>query len=280
MRKTNWLLFLIVAARLQAQPTFFFGATTNVPGGKLNFENAGDYVTSSDYCFSTMSGTFYNPLAGGYHTDIQSFSALTASDPNAAALGTVVQMQLLKVEGPAGASLGFWDGDGGVAGTNLTWSVPVPSAGNTNLIRVTEAANSATNNPYGNILGRVLTFSKPGLYKITWQLVDTSTNGPGGAPQNLPSDPFSVYYQADVTIEGFSVDADNVYVTIAAVNPNADPNLNYSILQNGSVSENAATWPSATTFPADNRVHVIIIPRTSGAVAEFFRVQVQSYVGS
>jgi hypothetical protein len=281
MKKNFWLMFLILATRLEAKETFSFGATSTAPGGKLVFENASDYITNSGYCFSTASGIPNNSLAGGYYTDAQIFSALTAGNPNAAAPGTAIQIQLLKVEGPAGASLGFWEGNGGVDGTNLTWSVPVPSAGNTNLIRVTEAPDSATNNPYGNILGRVLTFSKPGLYKITWQLVDTSTNGPGGASQDLPSDPFTVYYQADVTIENFSMDANNVYITIAAINPNADPNLYYNILQSSSVTQDANTWPSFVNIYADGKVHTLTVPRTPGAVAEFFRIQVQTaYVGS
>jgi hypothetical protein len=281
MKNNFWLMFMILAARLQAQETFSFGATTNVPGGKLVFENASGYVTNSDFCFSTAFGTPHNSLAGGYYNNSQIFSALTASDPNAAALGTVIQIQLLNVEGPAGASLGFWEGNGGVTGTNLTWSVPVPSAGNTNLIRVTEAPDSATNNPYGDILGRVLTFSKPGLYKITWQLVDTSTNGSVGTPQDLPSDPFTIYYQADVTIENFSMDANNVYITIAAINPNADPNLYYNILQSSSVTQDPSTWPSFVNIYADGKVHTLTVPRTSGAAVEFFRIQVQTaYVGS
>jgi hypothetical protein len=280
VKKNFWLMLLVLATRLQAQETFIFGATTNVPGGQLVFENVSAYVTNSAFCFGTLPGTPTSGSAPGYYTDTEIFSALPVNDSHAAAPGTVIQAQLLAVEGPAGATLGFWEGNSGGAGTNQTWSVPVPSAGNTNLIRVTEAPDSATNNPYGNILGRALTFSKAGLYKITWQLVDTSANGPGGAPQDLPSDPFTIYYQADVTIEGFSADADNVYIIFAAPNPNADPGLNYYILQSSSVTQDVSTWPSVFSTYADSKVHTLTIPRTPGAAAEFFRIQVQSYLGS
>ena len=81
------LVFFILLGQLQAQVTFSFGATTNVPGGALVFENADTYVTNSGYCFPTTNGTPYDSSANGYFTDAQIFSALPATDPKAAARG-------------------------------------------------------------------------------------------------------------------------------------------------------------------------------------------------
>jgi len=279
MKKICCLTLLAWLGQLHAQETFTFGATTNVPGGALAFENAATYVTNGGFCFSTWPGTPADSSAGGYYTDTQIFSALPVTDPDAAAPGTVIQVKLLKVEGPPGASLGFWEGDGGADGTNLTWSVPVPSANNTNLIRVTEATATATNDPYGDVLGRVLTFSQPGLYKITWQLVDTSTNGPGGTPLDSPSAPFTIYYQADITIGDFAVDAAGIHITFAALNPFAD----YELFQTPSLGADANWLPldaDGNNLPGDGRVRTITLPPPPADTSEFYRIILQSAGGS
>ena len=266
MKKTLGLLLLLLPGLLSAQETCIFGATTNVPGGTLVFENASSYVASNLFCFGTSSGTALDSSAAGYYTAAQTFRALPATDPNAAAPGTVIQVKLLSVEGPAGASFGYWEADAGSYGTNLTWSVPVPSAGNTNLIRVTEAPNSATNDPYGNIQNRALTFSKPGLYKVTWQLVDTSTNGPRGAPLDQPSEPFAIYYQADITIAGITIDTNGVNITFAAI----DGSLLYNLDQSTSLGS-TANWEQNQLISGDQRVHTVTIPK-NGPIY-FFRIR-------
>ncbi len=266
MNKVICLVFFILLGRLHAQDTFFFGATTNIPGGTLVFENASSYVASNLFCFGTSPGTALDSSAAGYYTAAQIFSALPATDPNASAPGTVIQVKLLSVEGPAGASVGFWEAGGGSYGTNLTWSVPVPSAGNTNLISVTEAPNAATNDPYGNIQNRALTFSKPGLYKVTWQLVDTSTNGPRGAPLDQPSEPFAIYYQAAITIAGITIDSNGVNITFAAI----DGSLLYNLDQSASLGS-AANWEQNQIIYGDQRVHTVTIPK-NGPIY-FFRIR-------
>jgi len=267
VKKILGLLFFLLPGLLGAQETFVFGATTNLPGGTLAFEYGSDYLIASNlFCFGTSPGTAWDSSAGGYYTDTQIFTALPAADPNGAAPGTVIQVKLLSVTGPAGASVGFWEADaGGGYGASQTWSVPVPSAGNTNLIRITEAADAPDNDPYGDIQNRVLTFSLPGLYKITWQLLDTSTNGPGGTPQDQPST-FDIYYQAGVTIAGITVDANGVNLTFAAT----DSRLIYIVQQSASVDPNS-DWEPVGSNTGNNQVHTITVPR-NGDVG-FFRIQ-------
>jgi hypothetical protein len=223
MKKIFCLVILTLCGRLlaQNQQQLIFGATTNLPGATLVFETASNYITDSGFCFPTVSGSVQDPnlnfdpsvfpYSGYYYNCVQVFNALPATADNggpvngAAALGTVIQMRLLSVAGPAGASFAFWEGNSdGTFGTNLTWSVPVPSSGDTNLIAITQAANTSTNDPYGLIQNRVFGFTKPGRYKLTWELVDTSTNGPGGKPMDTNSAPFALYYQADCTISGIT----------------------------------------------------------------------------
>lgn len=266
VKKILGLLLCLLPGLLSAQDLFVFGATTNIPGGTLVFENAPDYAASNLFCFGTSPGTVWDSTADGYYTGDQIFSALSATDPNGAAPGTVIQVKLLSVTGPAGARVGFWEADaGGNYGTSQTWSVPVPSAGNTNLIRVTAAADAPDNDPYGDIQNWVLTFSLPGLYKITWQLLDTSTNGPGGTPQDQPST-FDIYYQAGVTIAGITVDANGVNLTFAAT----DSRLIYNIEQSASIDPNSDWENTGSSNTGNNHVHTITVPQ-NGDVG-FFRI--------
>lgn len=298
MKKLFCLLAVVLTCQLQAQDQqLFFGATTNLPGATLTFENGSNYITASGYCFGTMSGTDYDPYlnydpnyypyAGYYYNRVQSFSALAAANSGAAALGTVIQMRLLHVNGPAGSSFAFWDGNSdGTFGTNLTWSVPVPFSGGTNQILITQAPNSATNDPYGYFAGRVFGFIKPGLYKLTWQLIDTSTNGPGRTPLNQPSAPFSVYYQADNTIASITCENDGVHLTFAApsglTQPN-NPTIQYGLEQSPSVGE-AANWTpvlddqgQAIIISGDDYLHTNTVPQTNSS--QFYRLNVNSFTG-
>ncbi len=273
-----WMLILGCQLHAQTQQQLVFGATTNLPGATLVFETASNYVTASSYCFPTVSGAFFDyniyddpdtysyPYLGYYYNCLQVFNALPATEDNggpadgAAAPGTVIQMQLLSVEGPAGASFAFWEGnsDGVTFGTNVTWSVPVPSSNNTNLIPVTQAANTPDNDPYGQIQNRVFGFTQPGLYKLTWQLVDTSTNGPGGTPLDLPSAPFSLYYQADCTISGITRQADGIHLKFAAPSgfllTDGYYYMEYNILKSAGLGTNAS-WSTVL----DLQGHPVII---------------------
>ena len=303
MRKTLCLVMLILCGRLQAQNqiTLTFGATTNLPGATLVFENAGDYSFTSGYCFPTVSGSYFDyylgsdpgsysyPYAGYYYNCIQIFNALPATADNggpvdgAAAPGTVIQLKLLNVQGPAGARFAFWETNSdGTCGTNLTWSVPVPSSGDTNLIRLTQAANTPTNDPYGYIPNRVFGFTKPGLYKLTWQLVDTSTNGPGGTPLDQPSAPFTLYYQAGCTISGITSAADGIHLTFAAPNGELQSdnsgffNLQYEIFQSRTLGAGASWTPALDSLGqiiqinGDDHLHTNTV--TPAGSTQFYRL--------
>ncbi len=274
-----WAIILCGQLELWSQQTLVFGASSNQPGATLVFVNAGDYPVESGYCFPTVSGSYmdYNlgsdpesypyPYVGYYYNCLQNFLALPATDGDgnplsgASAPGTVIQLKLLRAEGPAGARLAYWraNNDGSYS-TNLTWSVPVPLASGTNFIRITEADNSPANDPYGQIQHQVFGFTQPGLYKLTWQLVDTSTNGVNGAPLNQPSAPFATYYQADCTIAGITCDATGVHLRFVAPNGALQPDntgfshLQYNILKSSTLGPNA-TWSTVL----DSEGHYIII---------------------
>ena len=302
MKKIFCLGMLMLGCQLQAQTQqqLIFGATTNLPGATLVFETASNYVTTSGYCIPAVSGAFYDysiypdrdtypyPYLGYYYNNLQVFYALPTTGDNggpadgAAVPGTVIQMRLLRVEGPAGARFTFWEGDsdGVTFGTNVTWSVPVPSSNNTNLIPVTQAANTPANDPYGRIQNRVFGFTQPGLYKLTWQLVDTSTNGPGGTPLNLPSAPFSLYYQADCTVSGITSEADGIHLTFAApagiLLTDGFYFMQYNILKSPRLGTNA-NWSAVLDsqgqpiiIPGDDYLHTNIL--APSGTAQFYRL--------
>src|SRR5438105_8348984 len=166
---------------LQAHDHLACGATSSSPGAALTFQNDADFGGDTGFVFNLAAGATNDAYLGYYYTGDLVFIALAATasnggpEPGAAAPGTHVQVKLLSVDGPPGASFGFWEtSSNGLDSTNLTWSLPVPYHNGTNLIHVSESDGSTGSDPYGHIHGRIYSFTKPGLYKVTWQFVDTS----------------------------------------------------------------------------------------------------------
>ena len=276
------LALAMFCLRLQAHDHMPAAATSSSPGATLEYDPAAtDYTTNSGFVFALTAGTTNDPYNGYYYTDDQVFIALAATPDNGgpeaghAAPGTFVQVKLLSVEGPPGASLGFWETDqDNVDSTNLTWSVPVPSANGTNLIFVSQSNGSPGSDPYGHLHGRIYSVTKPGFYKATWQFVDTSTNGPGGGPVDLPSAPFSTYYQADLTIVAISTATNGVNVTFAAPSNQPDdlstPPTNYT-LQSSPVLGPGAVWRQVGgVIVGDDTLHTVTVPKTNSTA--FFRL--------
>ncbi|HZR18283.1 MAG TPA: hypothetical protein VFE51_13405 [Verrucomicrobiae bacterium] len=260
------------------------GATSNTNGATLIFQNDGDFGGDTGFVFNLAQGTTNDAYLGYYYTDDLVFIALAATpddggpEPGAAALGTYVQVKLRSIEGPAGASFGFWEtAQDGVDSTNLTWSLPVPFHNGTNLIHVSESDGSLTSDPYGHLHGRIYSFDKPGLYKVTWQFVDTSTNGPNGGPVDLPSAPFYLYYQADLTTGEINVSTNGVNVTFACPSDIPDsgigPATNYQLLSSPVLGPNAVWQPTGDVVVGDDHLHTVTVPITGNT--SFFRLKTQ-----
>lgn len=264
-------------------------ATASTPGATLVYApTAEDFTTNGGWVFGLNVGTTMDAYFGYYWTDDSVFSALAATpdnggpEPGHAAPGAFIQIKLLSVEGPAGASFGFWEtfGQGtdgeGIDGTNLTWSVSVPYTNGTKLIPVSESDGSPGSDPYGHIHGRVYTSTKPGYYKATWQFVDTSTNGPGGGPVDLPSAPFSTQYQADLTIDSISVTTNGLSLLVAApsflpddAGPGTQP-ATYTLQSSLALGPKADWQALGDAITGDDRMHTIVAPFANAA--QFFRV--------
>jgi hypothetical protein len=281
------LTLATLCCSLHAHDHLAAGATTNTPGATLIFQNDADFGGDVGFVFNLTAGTTNDPYLGYYYTDDLVFIALAATpdnggpEPGAAALGTYVQIKLLSIEGPTGATFGFWEtAQDGVDSTNLTWSLPVPFHNGTNLIHVSESDGSPGSDPYGHLHGRIYSFDKAGLYKVTWQFVDTSTNGPNGpngGPVDSPSAPFYLYYQADLTTGGINVITNGVNVTFACPSNIPDsgvgPATNYELQSSPSVGTNAVWQPAGAVVVGDDHLHTITVPVAGEAL--FFRLKTE-----
>ena len=276
------------ASTLYAHDHMPAGATSSDPGATLQYApSAMDYTTNSSWVFGQNSSTTNDPYGGAYWTDDAVFIALAATannggpEPGHAAPGTYIQVKLLSVDGPPGATFGFWESAGpgttgeGIDGTNLTWSLTVPYHNGTNLIHVSESDGSPGSDPYGHIHGRVYSFSKPGYYTARWQFVDTSTNGPGGGPVDLPSAPFTLQYQAGLLIDNITTDTNGVNLRFGAPSLLPDNATNgtvaatYTVLSSPSVS--STNWQQVgVVINGDDLMHTVTA--ASSGAAQFYKL--------
>lgn len=283
--KITTVMLLVLVTRccnLHAHDHLAAGATTNSPGATLIFQNDGDFGGDTGFVFNLTAGTTNDAYLGYYYTGDLVFVALAATpdnggpEPGAAALGTYVQVKLLDIAGPPGATFSFWEtAQNGVDSTNLTWRLPVPFHNGTNLIHVSESDGSRGSDPYGHIHGRIYSFDNPGLYKVTWQFVDTSTNGPTGAPLDRPSAPFYLYFQADLTVASIQTTTNGVDVTFAAPSNIPDsgigPASNYTLLSSSNVATNAPWQVAAPVVVGDDHLHTNSI--STKGLPQFFRLE-------
>src|ERR1041385_3485553 len=226
------LLALAIASdTVDAHEHLAAGAVSTNIGASLIFQNDADFGGDVGFVFNLTAGTTNDAYSGFYYTDEISFTALPATADNGgpelghAALGAQIEVRLLSVEGPVGARFGFWETtEVGVDSTNLTWSVTVPFTSGTNAIMVSENDGAPGADPYGHIHGRVYRVTEPGLYKATWQFLDTSTNGVNGGPVNAPSAPFSLFYQADLTLGRIASVTNGISINFAAPSNIPDDN--------------------------------------------------------
>ena len=73
---------------------------------------------------------------------------------------------------------------------------------------------SPGSDPYGHIHGRRFTATTPGVYKVTLQAVDTSTNGTSGGPIHRPSEELPVCFQAGVNVVEVEPDFEEGHVHV------------------------------------------------------------------
>jgi hypothetical protein len=258
------------------------GISSPLPSAPLVLLNEADYGGSSGFVFNLGAGDPGSPYDGFYYMNDLVFVAQAATpdyggpEPGAAGLGSRIAAQLLSVDGPTGAHLGFWETlVDEVDSTNLTWSVTVPYTGGTNLILVTQSPSQPKADPYGHLHGRIYSVDQPGFYTTTWRFVDASTNGPGGGPVQSPSAPFPLFFQADLTIAGIRKSSENVEVIFAAPSNIPDsgigPATQYTLETAPSLATNAVWKTVGATVSGDDHLHTNTV--TAPVAPQFFRLR-------
>ena len=186
-----------------------FGAPLVFPNGYLWDTNS--YSGVYPACIFMVKDNPNVPLYPGlYQADI-SFTALPATiftgGPAlfAAEMGSFIQLIIRSVQGPASGEIGFWQENDEFAATSTTkiFSVPVGTFNGTNRFNLTQSPEEGgwEFDPFGHFHGRRFTATRPGLYTVGVQLIDTSMAGPGGAPNHSPSETNYFYFQAGLVVD-------------------------------------------------------------------------------
>jgi hypothetical protein len=189
---------------LPVPPLYLFGATDATNAAPLCFINADQCATGS-LAVVNLRYTNAGPCALQYECSLpmQAVPA-TASyggpASNHACLGSCLDLELICLQGPPGASLSLWE----PGQPQPCLSMPVGETGGTNRFVLSESQGAPGADPYGCIQGRHIAVNQPGLYCLGFRAVDSSTNGPGGGPIHVPSPLYQVYLQAGLTVTSLS----------------------------------------------------------------------------
>jgi hypothetical protein len=212
------LFLLWASAPAKAQHAHIFaGAVSQSAGAELFFSNGNLWDTNSYGGYTEAPACIFlndnrPDLYPGLYQTTATFSSLAATvfnagpSPNAAALGSFLEMKFVSAQGPVGGSLTVWDERDDPSQPTSLFTIPVGATSGTNRINLSEGDPlDPFSDPYGHIHGRRFTVNKPGLYTIGVQLVDTSANGPDGGPIHAPSRVVHFYFQAGLFLSDFAV---------------------------------------------------------------------------
>jgi hypothetical protein len=178
---------------------------------QLIWANGADFAASFGY-LKTLDYASAGTYRGYFQQNI-TLAALPRApanagpDPAAAALGSFLRAKMACLEAPLGGQFAFWE----TGATNPTISLGAGET-TTNTWALSQNDGSPGSDPYGHIHGRRFTATKPGLYQVTFQVIDTSTNGSGGGPIHTASAELPVWFQAGVTVVSVEPDYEEGHV--------------------------------------------------------------------
>jgi hypothetical protein len=207
-------LALVPHGALRAQHAHLnAGAAGTQQNDPLIWANGADFAVASSYV-KTLDHTNAGRYAGYFQqnitlTSLPATAAHAGPDPAAAALGAVLQCRISCLQAPPGGSFGFWEAGATVPTISL-------AAGQTSstLWRLSENDGAPGSDPYGHIHGRRFTATQPGVYKIGFTAVDTSTNGASGGPIHTPSAELAIWFQAGVCLSSVEPDLEEGHVHV------------------------------------------------------------------
>ena len=189
------------------------GAAGTNQNDQLIWANAGDFIATAGYV-KTLDYTNSGRYQGYYQqnitlTALPTTAAHAGPDPQAPAPGSFIRAKMACVEAPPGGRFAFWE----TGATTPTLSLAAGESA-TNTWVLSQSDGSPGSDPYGHVHGRRFTATVPGVYKVTFQAFDTSTNGAGGGPVHTPSVELPVYFQAGVNVVEVEPDYEEGHVHV------------------------------------------------------------------
>jgi len=208
-------LALLIQPRLHAADHGHLnaGAVGTNQNDQLIWANGGDFIATAGYVKTldyTNGGTYRGYFQQNITlTSLPTTAAHAGPDPQAPAPGSFIRARMACLEAPPDGQFVFWD----VGATSPTISLGAGET-TTNTWALSENNGSPGSDPYGHIHGRRFTASKPGLYKVTFQAFDASTNGTRGGPIHTSSEELPVYFQAGVNVVEIEPDYEEGHVHV------------------------------------------------------------------
>jgi hypothetical protein len=194
----------VAAASARADAGHWYaGALSTNQGGKLYFDwtptgqGALDAASGVSYSLNySNSGTF----AGLFNGSSPTFTGLAQTtatggtpSPNAAAFGSLLELSIVSLAGPAGGSFYFFNSNA----LSPTYVLGVGGTASSDVFQLSFGNGAAGADPYGHIHGRRFAVDLPGTYTLGVQLFDGGHNGVGGGPIQSASD---IYYVTFATV--------------------------------------------------------------------------------
>ncbi len=278
------LLLLFSAGVAQAHKHLDGGVESQTAGSKLLFLNLGNYATNAGFLYR-LTPTNHVALGPIYRSGTSSrndpdlennpvFTCLPVEPDNggphenAPLPGARIALRIVAVDGPEGGSLSMWDSDGDYIAEEITFSVPVGTTNGAQRFLLSEGDGAPGSDPYGHIHGRRFSVDRPGLYTVSFQMVDLSTNGPGGGPLHAPSDIVPMFFQADTTLLQPVVGPEGAVLTFGT------ETLRTYVVESSPVLGPAADWTAlGEPIPGNGHLHTTA-PLPISTEARFYRLRV------
>lgn len=245
--------FRLASAASEPAPVIFkFGALESTDSGPLHFLNGELYTSGSGWVMTLLPSSGLTQGQYEWPVLMKVLAATPANggpEPHHAALGSCLEMQLLSLAGPPQGRLSVWEA--GQARPQLT--VATGDMTGSDRLRLSATGGESSSDPYGYVLGRRFMVSHPGLYSLSFKVVDTSTNGPDGGPIHTPSEPYTVYLQAGIVIASLIRESGSITATFGS-----EPGRSYYLERAAQCSVTALWQAIAGPLRGDGRMQTLI----------------------
>ena len=248
-------------------PTFLFGAAGQDPGAPVCFLNADELAIGSESVV-TLRRAEGGPWASHF-AGFLPMVAVAATEANGgpvaghAAPGSCLELELVSLAGPSNGCLHVWEaGD-----TQPRLNLPVGEVAGMSRLRLSENQGMPGADPHGKIQGRRFSLTQPGLYCLSFRVVDSSTNGPQGGPIHPPSPLYHVYLQAGLTLASLTA-----HGSCASASFGGEPGRSF-YLERTQALGGAAPWETvAGPLAGVSRLQTLADPAAPSGPA-FYRVR-------